>query len=158
MYPWHMCVSSAIIARPSTRPSVPMSSPASEKCWNPLFRSKKPTYNILLWANERELINWNITWQSICIPWGVQNAPLIFFWIIPDYSWFFLILPDYSYRLQGHYYSDYCRLFLFFFDYSNYSHYYQTMLTTYQHWNYCMLVLPLTGATSANQVVIIWVK
>ena len=72
-----------------------------------------------------------------------------FFWIIADDSWLFLIIPDYSYLLQGHYYSDYCRLFHSFYYYSDNSHYSDyclTMLTKCRNWNYCMLVLPLTGA------------
>ena len=68
---------------------------------------------------------------------GAECTPHIFFGlllIIPYYSWLFLIIPDYSYRFQGHYYSDYCRLFLFFLDYSDnsqYSDYCQTMKLLY---------------------------
>ena len=72
----------------------------------------------------------------------MQNAPLAFFWNVPDYSRSFLIIPVDS---------RYCRLFLFFLDYSDYSHnsdYCLTMLTTCWNWNFCMVVLPLTGAVA----------
>ena len=84
---------------------------------------------------------------------GAECTPHLF-WTIPDNSISFLIIPDYSCRLQGHHYSDYCRLFLFFLDYPDYSHYSHysnyclTMLTTCQNQNYRMLVLPLTDAVA----------